>query len=303
MATKTAEELSTKESFSELIDKYDNWLFDCDGVIWGGNHLFPGAAETLSLLRSKGKKMIFVTNNATKSRRSFKTKFDQLGLEVHLDEIFGSAYATAVYLRYNLNFPVDEKKVYVIGQDGLEEELHSEGFRTSGGTDPEDIKFLHSFDFSEIHSDLEIGAVICGFDMNINYKKLAKAFRYLSDDPSCLFVLTNDDSSYPANGTVYPGSGALSAPLRYSAKQTPIVVGKPNKPMLDCILAKHHLEPSKTIMVGDRLDTDIEFAIRGGISSLLVFTGVVKREDYFGQTDTIPTYLMNSLGDLSTVAQ
>lgn len=108
-------------------------------------------------------------------------------------------------------------------------------------------------------ADPNIGAVMCGFDSKVNYHKLAKAHRFLRENEGCHFILTNDDSTFPAaDGLLYPGSGSISAPLRYALPHMPpIVIGKPNKPFMDCITEKHHLDKKRTIMVGDRLDTDV----------------------------------------------
>jgi len=163
--------LSSQEDYKKLLDSYDTWLFDCDGVLWRGDHLIDGATEVLEILRRRStwthpqfisgdsaslsgqdKKVVFVTNNATKSRKKYKMKFDQLGVEAHVvsyqqalkcdwtpwiklcqDEIYGSAYAAAVYLSTIIKIPKN-KKVYVIGQNGLEEELRGEGIQYIGGT-------------------------------------------------------------------------------------------------------------------------------------------------------------------------
>ncbi|KAF8826852.1 hypothetical protein HHX47_DHR5001071 [Lentinula edodes] len=125
--------LSAPPDYAALLDKYDTWMFDCDGVLWQGDKLIDGAVEVLRLLRERKKQVLFVTNNATKSRKSYKTKFDHLGVEAHVDEIYGSAYATAVYISSVLKL-AKEKKVYVIGMAGLEEELRDEGVAYIGGT-------------------------------------------------------------------------------------------------------------------------------------------------------------------------
>ncbi|MBW0506969.1 hypothetical protein O181_046684 [Austropuccinia psidii MF-1] len=296
--------LQSHQELQSFINRFDNFLFDCDGVIWHGDQLIPGVKSVLEFLRASNKRLIFVTNNATKSRQSFKAKFDRLGIQADLDEIFGSAYATALYLKRILKFP-DHKKVYVIGEKGLEDELESVNVKFCGGTDPLDNEFIDLMDFSSIKTDKEVGAVMCGFDMHINYKKLAKAHRYLHENEDCHFILTNDDSTFPTDGSIFPGSGAISAPLRYAmiGKKDPIVVGKPNKPMLDCILEKHHLEPSRSCMIGDRLDTDIAFGINGGLSTLLVLTGVVTRADLSQlNAQILPEYVVSSLGDFAVLA-
>lgn len=228
-----------------------------------------------------------------------------MGVQADVDEIFGSAYASVAYLKYNLKFPED-KKVYVIGEGGLERELDLENIKRCGGTDPAENRFHPSMDFSGIEADPDVGAVMCGYDGQINYHKLARAHRFLRENKDCLFILTNDDSTFPAaNGQLYPGSGAISAPLRFALPHMPpIVIGKPNKPFMDCIAQTHQLDKARTIMVGDRLDTDILFGINGGTSTLMVLTGVNKLHEFDGQDAKIaPQFYVESLGDLEVLTQ
>ncbi len=158
---RVSEKLTTKEQFETLLDDFDTFLFDCDGVIWTGPTLVPGVKEVLDMLRTKGqpvnlfvlpreysmlnlllscmcftgKHIVFVTNNAKKSRAMYKKAFDNFGIAASVDEIFGSAYATAIYLSEILKFPTDgSKRVYVLGEEGLEKELESVGITYCGGT-------------------------------------------------------------------------------------------------------------------------------------------------------------------------
>ncbi|ORY28272.1 HAD-like domain-containing protein [Naematelia encephala] len=307
--------LSSPEEYKKLIDSVDTFLLDCDGVIYHGSVVVDGVRETLSMLRKAGKKLIFVTNNASKSRQMYKATFDKLNIEAYPEEIFGSGYASAVYLSEILKFPKD-KKVYVIGEAGLEEELDSVGIAHSGGTDPEDNTFMSKDDFSVIKSDPSVGAVLCGFDIRINYKKLATAFSHLRDNEGCHFILTNQDPTYPTTQkskdpskpdikTIYPGSGAISAPLLFASKRTPLIIGKPNKPMMDAIIAEHHFDVKRALMVGDNLATDIEFGINSGVRTLLVMGGVTKREQVFGDdpSPVKPDFVMESFGQFATLAQ
>ena len=303
--------------YEDLLSKYDTFLFDCDGVLWSGDETIPGAVSVLQKLRQRGKSIIFVTNNASKSRQTYLKKFAGMNIQASIDEVFSSSYASAVYLKKVLNFPAD-RKVYVIGMHGIEEELDAENILHCGGTDTEDNKFLPALDFTSLQNeeaiDPKVGAVVCGFDMHMSYIKLAKAFKHLTrpgfDGPveagavggGCHFILTNDDSTFPAKGGPWPGAGSLSAPLIFSTKRTPTIVGKPHKPMLDCIIATKQFDPKRAIMVGDRLNTDIEFAKAGGVASMLVLTGISKREEIEGpDAKTVPDYLINSLGDLDAV--
>jgi len=281
-----------------FLDKYDTWLFDCDGVLWNGDKLVEGAKEVLEMLRRQSKSVIFVTNNATKSRKNYKKKFDKLGIDATVDEIFGSAYAAAVYISSVMQLPKD-KKVYVIGMSGIEEELKEEGVAYIGGTDPAD-NTLEPFSLADFTLDPSVAVVLCGLDTNINYTKLSKAFQYLTRNEGCTFLATNIDSTFPDSSGLLPGAGSLSAPLRFALGRDPLSTGKPSKTMLDCVRAKHDFDPTRTIMVGDRLNTDILFGREGGVSTLLVLTGITKLAEITGPnaSDIVPEYVSESLGDL-----
>ncbi|KAI0062590.1 HAD-like protein [Artomyces pyxidatus] len=184
---------------------------------------------------------------------------------------------------------------------GLEEELASEGISFVGGTDPADNTLAPP---SVIPDDPSVGAVVVGLDTSINYTKLSKAFRYLHSDPSVVFLATNDDSTYPSASGLLPGAGSILAPLRYALGPTrpPLSLGKPSVSMLDAIKAKHDFDPARTLMIGDRLNTDIQFGKAGGLSTLLVLTGIAKEADLDG-SDVVPDYITASIGDLIAVGK
>ncbi|KZT54986.1 2-phosphoglycolate phosphatase [Calocera cornea HHB12733] len=288
--------LTTPEEISKLLD-YETFLFDCDGVLWQGDVLIPGAKEALALLRQHKKRIIFVTNNATKSRKAYKKKFDVLGIEAYEEEVFGSAYATAVYCSTVLNFK-KEDRVYIIGMSGIEEELDAEGISHTGGSDPADLQ-AGPYTLDQFTDDPSIKAVIVGLDQYLNYTKISKALQYLVRNEGCHFIATNSDSTYPAADGILPGAGSMYAPLQYILKRSPVSIGKPNKTMLDCIVAKcvQHFDRKKSIMIGDRLDTDVKFGIDGGIDTCLVMTGIAKEADITGPNASPikPTYVMASV--------
>lgn len=119
----------------ELLEKTDVFIFDCDGVIWKGDSLIDGVPAVLDMLRKMGKTIYFVTNNSTKSRKGYLSKFTGLGLNVQPEEIFSSSFAAAAYLE-KIKFKETGKKVYIIGEVGIQEELDLIGVPHIGG--PED---------------------------------------------------------------------------------------------------------------------------------------------------------------------
>ncbi|KAF8935272.1 p-nitrophenyl phosphatase [Dissophora ornata] len=291
------QKLSTIEEYKTFLDKFDTFLLDCDGVLWHGSHVIDGVLDTINFLRKNGKKLVFVTNNSTLSRSNYVKKFQKLGIESSEEDIFSSAFATAVYLKNVLQFPKD-KRAFVIGESGIVDELKLVGIETTGATDDNGVTMTHA-DFGTIEHDPTIGAVVCGFDLNLNYRKLAKAFKYLSNkDQEVQFILTNDDSTFPAPNGHYPGTGSIVQPLIHALKKQPLVMGKPNKPMLDCFFSNYHTDPARTCMVGDRLDTDIDFGAKGNIATLMVLTGVSTEEEAMDPNQPIkPTYIIQGFGE------
>uniref|UniRef100_A0A7C8ZIQ1 Phosphoglycolate phosphatase n=1 Tax=Opuntia streptacantha TaxID=393608 RepID=A0A7C8ZIQ1_OPUST len=262
----------TASDAAYLLHSVDAFLFDCDGVIWKGDTLIDGVPQTLDLLRSKGKKLVFVTNNSTKSRRQYATKFHSLGISVSEDEIFSSSFAAAMYLK-SIEFPRD-KKVYVVGGDGISEELQLAGFTSLGG--PEDGKKMvdlkeHRF----FKHDKGVGAVVVGLDPYINYYKLQYATLCIRENLGCLFIATNRDAvGHMTDLQEWPGAGCMVAAVCASTQKEPVVVGKPSTFMMEFLLKKLNVDTSRMCMVGDRLDTDILFGQTAGCKTLLVLSGV-----------------------------
>ncbi|PVV04011.1 hypothetical protein BB560_001507 [Smittium megazygosporum] len=118
------------EDYRELVNSYDTFLFDCDGVVWLGSTLIPRMKETIEYLRHLHKRVIFVSNNSSVSRKDYSKKFAKLGLEVSEEEVFCTAFATAVYLKSSLKVPPGSK-VFVIGAQGLVDEIQIAGIEVS----------------------------------------------------------------------------------------------------------------------------------------------------------------------------
>ncbi|KAH8894781.1 4-nitrophenylphosphatase [Thozetella sp. PMI_491] len=289
-------------SINDFIDKFDVFLIDCDGVLWSGDHLFEGIPETLELLRSKGKRTVFVTNNSTKSRPEYQKKFTGLGIPSDVEEIFGSAYSSAIYISRILKLPPGKNKVFVLGEAGIENELRVENVPFIGGTDPALRRDMSPEDAAGLADgsllDPEVGVVLAGLDFHINYLKYAIAFQYLRR--GAVFLATNVDATFPMNHSFFPGAGSISLPLANMSGQTPLALGKPSQAMMDAVEGKFQFDRARTCMIGDRLDTDIKFGIEGKLGgTLAVLTGVSKKSDWEAATaPAVPAFYVDGLADL-----
>ena len=292
--------ISSKAISQEILDKYDNFLFDCDGVLWRESSLLPNVAETLKMLRKHNKNLIFVTNNATKSRLQYSKKFEKFGLKVSESEVFGSSYASAVYVRDILKLPKN-KKVWVEGTEGLEIELQDAGYQTVGGSKlPSLDKPLNIEDKDDPinNIDPEVGAAVVGLDPKINYHRIAVTMQYLLN-PDVHFIATNPDSTFPGKGRLLPGAGMAVSAVETCVNRKGIICGKPSKGMMDAIIKSQKIDKSRSIMVGDRFDTDILFGLNNGLSTLLVLSGIESPETLAAlDPEQKPTYYANKLGDL-----
>ncbi|KAH9750066.1 phosphoglycolate phosphatase 2 [Citrus sinensis] len=296
-------ELLSANNITALFDSVDAFLFDCDGVIWKGDKLIDGVRQTLDVLRSKGKKLIFVTNNSRRSRRQYAHKFHSLGVSVSEDEIFSSSFAAAMYLKVN-NFP-QENKVYVIGGEGILEELRQAGYTGLGG--PEDgEKRVQLKSNCLFEHDKNVGAVVVGLDPHINYYKLQYGTLCIRENPGCLFIATNRDAvGHLTDLQEWPdlpwiiGAGCMVAAMCASTEKEPIVVGKPSTFMMEILSKKFQIASSRMCMVGDRLDTDILFGQNAGCKTLLVLSGVTTQSTLQDPSNNIqPDYYTNQVSDI-----
>ncbi|KAF1353378.1 HAD-like domain-containing protein [Delphinella strobiligena] len=272
------------------------------GVLWSGDHLLEGTRETLEMLRSKGKQLVFVTNNSTKSREDYKKKFDKMGIPCKVEEVFGSSYSASIYISRILKLQAPKNKVYVLGESGIEQELASENVPYCGGTDPALRRDMETEDYTNIANgsmlDPDVGVVLTGLDFHVNYLKLSLGYAYLRNGAT--FLATNTDSTLPNSHTLFPGAGSVGAPLVKAIGREPLALGKPSQAMMDAIEGKFQFDRSRTCMIGDRLNTDIQFGIEGKLGgTVAVLTGVSKKEEFLAEgAKIVPTAYLDKLGDL-----
>lgn len=249
-----------------------------------------------------GKQLVFVTNNSTKSRADYKKKFDKMGITAHEEEVFGSSYSAAIYISRIMKLQAPKNKVYVLGETGIEQELDSESVRYCGGTDQSLRREITADDYTSIASgealDNEVAVVLTGLDFHPSYLKYSLAMAYLRKGAK--FLATNIDSTLPNAGSLFPGAGATTAPLVQAMGVEPLALGKPSQAMMDAVEGKFQFERSRTCMVGDRLNTDIQFGIEGKLGgTLCVLTGVSQKEEFLAKdAEVVPSAYVDQLGDL-----
>ncbi|XP_028837503.1 pyridoxal phosphate phosphatase [Denticeps clupeoides] len=282
----------------DVLDAAHNVLFDCDGVIWNGEAAVAGAPEVVRLLKRRGKRVFFVTNNCTRPRENYVQKFSRLGFtDVAEEEIFSSAYCSAAYLR---DVAKVQGKVFVIGCPGVLKELQDAGVPVAEqGDEGPDVSVYN------LPLDPDVKAVLVGYDERFTFMKLATACGYLRD-AECLFLATDPDPWHPLRGgRITPGSGSLTAALETASSRKATVIGKPSRFMFECISSQFDLDPARSLMVGDRLETDVLFGANCGLATMLTLTGVSTLEDAHElqqsespeKKDCVPDYVVESIAD------
>ncbi len=246
-----------------LVDRYDCLLFDLDGVLYRGGEAIPGAPETLATLRRSGKSIAFITNNSSRTPEQVAAKLAGLGIPAKPSEVVTSALATADLLASR-----GGGSAYVIGGEGVMEALAEAGIEVLDG-EPE-----------------RVDLVVVGMDEDLTYAKLRTACGLIRRGAG--FVATNVDPTYPAGaGELWPGGGAIVAAVATATEVEAEVAGKPHPPLFRSALRR--AGGTTPLVIGDRLDTDIEGAAALGWDTMLVLTGVTSDEEV-GRSSVQPTY-------------
>lgn len=232
--------------YTKLID-CRLFIFDMDGTIYLGDEVFEGAIELMEDLPVLGKRYIYLTNNSSRAGSDYITRLQRLGFPCEAENIFSSGMATGLYL--NEKYP--GARVYLVGTQAFRRELLSYGINL-------------------VEDDAEV--VVAGFDTELVYEKLNKAVHFLRRGAA--FIEANPDWVCPMpNDEVLPDCGSICALLTASSGREPVVIGKPNRNMIDIISGMTGIPNGEICCVGDRLYTDIAVAQNAGAVSLLVMSG------------------------------
>jgi len=262
----------------EEFQKFKGFIFDCDGVIWKGETKIEGVDSVIGYLRRENKRIVFLTNNSTKTREEYAKRLKLFGIDAKINEIVTSGYVTGQYLKkkYGRNLGL-----YIIGESGLIEEMKNFGFTILSEKDVWHRK---------------VNVVIVGLDRKLTYEKLAAgAYAILN---GAKFVATNADPNIPTEKGLLPGAGAIVSFLEVSTGVKPeIVIGKPNIEIMNFALKILDTEPENTLVIGDRIETDVIAAKRVGCKSLIVLTGATTLEEV-RKSKVKPDFILKSLSDM-----
>lgn len=247
------------------------FICDMDGVIYHGKNLLPGVTEFVNWLKAENKKFLFLTNSSAKTLRELSEKLARMGLDVDESHFYTSARATAAFLQSQK----PNGTAYVIGDAGIINALYDIGY---------------SID------DTKPDYVVVSESDNYDYARICKATKLVNEGAK--LIGTNPDLTGPVEGGVMiPSTGALLAPIELATGSKAYYVGKPNPLMMRNALKKLECRREETVIVGDRMDTDMIAGIESEIATCLVLSGVSSRESA-KQFAYCPDYILNGVGDI-----
>lgn len=263
-------------STTRLCDTHDVAMLDLDGVVYVGGHAVDGAPEAIAAVRDAGVRVAFITNNASRTPDSVAERLVLLGVPAWSEDVVTSAQAAARMLAARLH---PESRVLMLGGEGLGRALVEEA-----------LVPVRSLD-----EGAEVAAVVTGYGPDVRWGDIMRAAVRIRD--GLWWVASNTDLTLPTSFGPAPGHGVLVRMLEQFTGVAPDVAGKPARPLLDETIRR--TGGRRPLMVGDRLDTDIEGAHHAGVPSLLVLTGVTGLPELVGAGPQLrPTYLSGGLSGL-----
>jgi NagD protein len=247
-----------------------HFITDMDGVLLKGEQVIPGAERFIARLEEMGREYLVLTNNSLYTPRDLAHRLHNIGLEIPIERIFTSAMATASFLQSQR----PGGTAFVIGESGLTQAIHGIGY---------------------VITDIDPDYVVLGETKGYNYESITKAIRLI--EARARFIATNPDVTGPTEAGIVPGCGAMAALIRTATGKAPFYVGKPNPLMMRSALNYLDVHSEDTVMVGDRMDTDIVAGVESGMRTILVLTGVTRRED-IERYPYRPTWVLESVAEI-----
>jgi NagD protein len=260
----------TLEKQAEIIKSKNAFIIDMDGVIYHGNKLLPGVKEFVSWLTKTEKNFLFLTNSSERTPEELQRKLHRLGVNVSQDVFYTSALATAMFLHNQK----PHGSAYIVGDAGLINALYNVGY-TMNNVDPD--------------------YVVIGETRSYSYEIVEKAINMVLQ--GARLIGTNPDITGPGEHGIVPATKALIAPIEIATGKKAYFIGKPNPLMMRNALKKIGATREESVIIGDRMDTDIVAGIESDIDTVLVLSGITTKEiiDNFPYR---PKYILNGIIDL-----
>lgn len=245
------------------------YLFDMDGTLYLGNQLFDFTNELLAAIKASGGRYMFMTNNSSKSVEDYIKKLEKLGVSACYEDFITSSQATAYYLKKHHKGAV----LYVCGTESLKNELRGQGFEITDDTEKAEL-------------------IVMGFDTELTFKKLSDV-SYMLCTREMPYIATNPDYVCPTEFGSVPDCGSVCDMIYNATGKRPTVIGKPEALMPELAMEMAGASPENTLVVGDRIYTDIKSGINAGCVTLLVMSGETTKEILENSPDK-PDFVMES---------
>ncbi len=259
-----------KQNDIQYIRSKNGFIIDMDGVLYHGNKLLPGVRDFVNWLKDEHKKFVFLTNSSERTPKELKEKLHRLGIDVDNSVFYTSALATAMFL----SSQKPKGSAFIIGEAGLINALYNVGY-TMNNVDP---------DF-----------VVMGETRTYSYEKIEHAVNLVLNGAK--LVGANPDLTGPIENGIAPATKALIAPIELSTGRNAYFVGKPNPLMMRNALKKIKCTREESIIIGDRMDTDMVAGIESEIDTCLVLSGITSRE-IMAEFAYQPKFVLDGVGDI-----
>jgi len=248
-----------------------NYLIDMDGVLIHGKKLIPGADKFIEKIIKQKREFLILTNNPLYTPRDLAHRLQEIGINIEEERIFTSSMATAAFLHRQR----PDGKAFVLGESGLTEPIHEIGY---------------------VITDINPDYVVLGETLAYDFQMIKKAIRLIHDH-GARFIATNPDPSGPSEGGLVPACGAMASLIEKASGITPLFIGKPNALMMRTALNYLNVHSENTIMVGDRMDTDVIAGVTSGMETILVLSGVTKKA-MIDKYPYLPTHIVKSVAEI-----
>ena len=256
-----------------MLKNHNLFLFDMDGTLYLGEQLYPFTKELLRAIRENGKRYLFMTNNSSKSVLDYVKKLEKLGIEATEEDFITSSQATAYYLKQYHK----DARLYVCGTHSLKEELRKNGFEVT-----ENIE--------------EVDCIVMGFDTELTFKKLEDVSKLLLTR-ELPYIATNPDYVCPTEYGSVPDCGSVCDMIYNATKKRPVVIGKPEALMPQLAMQEHGYLKEETVVIGDRIYTDIKSGLNAGITTILVMSGETTQE-ILDESEDKPHIVLKDAGEM-----